>query len=122
LCSHFCGCTWHLVTPDTRRTTLPAQSRLLGNRVKFVVKRTEARTGRRIAFFRTDRQGIWTGLSDCNERPVLFLRAHRMIHRVERTIGPMDTHKLHRVTRAQEGWGTSVARFQAIQEGLMDER
>ena len=32
----------------------------------------------------------------------------------------MDTHKLHRVLRAQEGSGTSVARFQAIQEGLMD--
>jgi hypothetical protein len=32
----------------------------------------------------------------------------------------MDTYKLHRVLRAQEGSDTAVVRIQAIQEGLMD--
>jgi hypothetical protein len=43
--------------PDECGTTLPASARLLGTRVELVNWRKEARTGRKIAFFRKDWQG-----------------------------------------------------------------
>ena len=57
-------------------TTLLASERLLGTRVTLAERRAWRREpGRRRRSFRTDQQGSWTGLSDCNERPVFFLRA-----------------------------------------------
>ena len=86
----------------------------------FVSKRMEARTGAQRRSFRKDQQGTWTGLSDCNEGPVLFSALAASFLRDPAPIAPMDTYKLHRVLRAQEGSDTSVARNQANQEGLMD--
>ena len=73
-----------------------------------LVRARRREPGRRSRSFRTDQQGTWTGLSDCNERPVLFSRRAGDSFEIEMRFGPMDTHKAKSWTE-QEGSGTSVA-------------